>query len=164
MEELKKLQDEDPTLSAIQKATSEDVCTAGVGFFKEGGLLYRRWTPPGRDEGEMLIEQLVLPQQCRETVLQLAHKVPLAGHMGKTKTARRILQRFYWPSLFKDIAEYCKCCPECQKCSTRKESRAPLVHCHLWRNLSSVSQWTSLVRSHAVDLEISTYLVCPQKF
>lgn len=126
-EELKKLQDEDPTLSAIQKATSGDVSTAGVGFFKEGGLLYRRWTPPGRDEGEMSIEQLVLPQQCRETVLQLAHKVPLAGHMDKTKTARRILQRFYWPSLFKDVADYCRCCPECQKCSTRKESRAPLV-------------------------------------
>ena len=100
---------------------------AGVGFFKKQGLLYWCWTPPGRDADEMSVEQLVLPRQCRETVLQLAHKVPLAGHMGKMKTARRVLQRFYWPSLFKDVAEYCKCCPECQKCSTRKESRAPLV-------------------------------------
>ena len=118
------LQDEDPTLSAIQKATSGDVSIAGVGFFKEGGLLYRRWTPPGRDEGKKSIEQLVLPQQCQETVLQLVHKVPLAGHMGKTKTGRRIL---HWPSLFKDVADYCRCCPVCQKCSTRKESRTPLV-------------------------------------
>ena len=91
--------------------------------------MYGCWTPPatGIDEDEISIEQLILPQKCRETVLQLAHKVPLAGHTGKTKTAVRILQWFDWPSLFKDVADYYKCCPECQKCSTRKESRAPLV-------------------------------------
>ena len=157
-EELQKLQEEDPTLSAIRKAAKGDASTAGVGFFKKGGLLYRRWIPPGRDEEEMSVEQLILPQQCRGTVLQLAHKVPIAGHMGKTKTARRILQRFYWPSLFKDVADYCKCCPECQKCSTRKESRAPLYPCHQWRSLSNVSPWISWGHCLGVDQEISIYL------
>ena len=85
------------------------------------------YTGTGRDEDKMSVEQLVLPRQCQDTVLQLAHKVPLAGHMGKTKTARRILQQFYQPSLFKDVVEYCKRCPECQMCSTRKESRAPFI-------------------------------------
>ena len=40
-EELQKLQEEDPTLSAIQKATNGDVSTAGVGLYKKEGLLYR---------------------------------------------------------------------------------------------------------------------------
>ena len=75
----------------------------------------------------MAVQQLVLPVQCREAVLQLAHNVPLARHMGKTKTSRRILQCFYWPSLFRDVANYCRSCPECQKCSTKRVSRAPLI-------------------------------------
>ena len=107
-----------------------EVSSGRVGFFKKEGLLYRRWTPPGRDEDEMSIEQLVLPQKCRETVLQFAHKVPLAGHMGNTKMAR-ILHRFYWPSLFKDVAD-CKCYQERQKCSIRRAEHL-LCHCHQWR-------------------------------
>ena len=126
-EELQRLQEEDPSLSTIKKAAEGEANAAGVGFYKKDGLLYRKWTPPGRDEDEMAVQQLVLPVQCREAVLQLAHNVPLAGHMGKTKTSRRILQRFYWPSLFRDVAKYCRSCPECQKCSTRRVSRAPLI-------------------------------------
>ena len=41
--------------------------------------------PPGRGD-EAAIEQLVLPTQCRQTVLELAHDVPIAGHLGKEKT------------------------------------------------------------------------------
>lgn len=58
----------------------------------------------------MGVEQLVMPRMCRRTVLELAHEIPLAGHMGKEKTRRRILQRFYWPTLYKDVADFCKSC------------------------------------------------------
>ena len=71
---------------------------------KGGGLIYWRWTPPGCDE-EMGVEQLVLPKVCRKAVLELAHKIPLAGHMGKDKTSQRILKRFYWHTLYKDVAD-----------------------------------------------------------
>ena len=63
--------------------------------------------PPGRDE-ELVVEQLILPPKCRRVVLELAHSIPLVGHMGKNKTAQRILQRFYWPTLYKDTADYCR--------------------------------------------------------
>ena len=63
----------------------------------------------------MAVEQLVLPTQCRAAILKLAHSIPMAGHLGKTKTASRILQRFYWPTLFEDVGTYCKSCTECQK-------------------------------------------------
>ena len=42
----------------------------------------------------------------QKAVREVAHKITMAGHMGKTKTARRILQRFYWPTLYKDIADH----------------------------------------------------------
>ena len=32
----------------------------------------------------------------------------IAGHLGQKKTAERILQRFYWPTLFQDVREVCK--------------------------------------------------------
>lgn len=69
----------------------------------------------------------MLPKQCQKTVLELAHAVPLAGHMGRDKTTRRIQERFYWPTIFKDIAEYCKRCPSCQKTGYQRHRRVPLV-------------------------------------
>ena len=53
--------------------------------------------------------------------------IPLAGHLGAEKTRRRILRRFYWPTVFRDIDEYCRCCVKCQKTNTRKVPPAPLV-------------------------------------
>ena len=120
-QELKRLQDEDETLTAIQKAVRGEASTAGTGFFMKGGLLYRRWVPPGQDQVAMGVEQLVLPQKCRAMVMELAHNIPLAGHMGKNKTAQRILQRFYWPTLYRDTADYSRSCRECQKTSKRKD-------------------------------------------
>ena len=75
----------------------------------------------------MDVEQLVLPKACRRKVMELAHEIPLAGHMDKEKTRRRILQRFYWPTLYKDVEEYCKCCLQCQKSNNKGVQRAPLI-------------------------------------
>ena len=47
--------------------------------------------------------QLVLPKTCRDPVLQMAHAIPMAGHLGRKKTTERVLQRFFWPSASKDI-------------------------------------------------------------
>ena len=73
------------------------------------------------------MNQLLLPKQCRQKVLQLAHSIPLSGHMGRDRTLQRIQQRFYWPSLFQDVDTYCCSCPECQKVSTPKKQRFPLI-------------------------------------
>ena len=66
--------------------------------------------------------QLVLPAHQRLTVLQLAHAVPMAGHMGQAKTAQRILLHFWWPGILADVAEHCRVCTVCQKCA-RRETR-----------------------------------------
>eukprot|EP00731_Ephydatia_muelleri_P025636 Em0017g719a len=56
---------------------------------------------------------LALPTQC--------------PHLGKNKTAKRILRRFYWPTLYRDVEEFCECCRICQKASRLKGSKAPLI-------------------------------------
>ena len=68
----------------------------------------------------------MLPLQCRKEVLELAHSIPLAGHLGKDKTARRVVQRFYWPTLYRDVAELCRTCPSCQKTSPRRPKQVPM--------------------------------------
>lgn len=124
--EIKRLQDEDESLAKVKKAADGHPCSAGVGFFKRDGLLYRRWTPPGRGE-ESEVEQLVLPRDCRKAVLELGHEIPLAGHLGKEKTRQRILRRFYWPTLCKDVEDFCQSCVTCQKSAKRKVQQASLI-------------------------------------
>lgn len=70
--------------------------------------------------------QLVVPQAVRNTILSLSHSVPWAGHLGKHKTTARILHHFYWPGLHKDVAQFCRSCPQCQITSPKMPSRAPL--------------------------------------
>ena len=62
------------------------------------GVLFRVWRPRN---SEQTYEQIVLPASYRDRVLKLAHSVPTTGHLGREKTAQRILRRFFWPTLFK---------------------------------------------------------------
>ena len=87
-QELISLQGTDPTLAEVRKAAKSYSSSAGVGFFEKNGLIYRHRIPPGRGTEDMAVDQLVLPQQCRSTVLDLAHRIPLAGHLGRDKTAQ----------------------------------------------------------------------------
>ena len=103
-EQLSNLQKTDQTLTKIWEVMQTSLDGTSQQFFEKDGLLYRKWVPP-QQNSEMEIEQLVLPERCRPGVLQLAHTIPLAGHLGKDKTVQRILHRFYWPSVYKDVAE-----------------------------------------------------------
>ena len=126
-DELTKLQEADETLSKIREAiVNQPSQLETTEYFRRDGLIYRRWIPPGRGS-ECEVEQLVLPKACRKKILELGHVIPLAGHLGAEKTRRRILRRFYWPTVFRDIDEYCRCCVKCQKTNTRKVPPAPLV-------------------------------------
>ena len=60
-------------------------------------------------------------------MLQLAREVPIAGHIGKYKSSKRILRRFYWPTLCKDVEDFCRSCQVCQRFSKQKVVKAPLI-------------------------------------
>ena len=54
--------------------------------------------------------------------------IPLAGHPGIEQTKARVLQNFYWPGVFNDVAKYCRSCVFCQKSVKRpKNSKVPLI-------------------------------------
>ena len=59
--------------------------------------------------------------------MELAREIPLAGHMGREKMKRRFLQRFYWPTLYRDVEQYYRGCLQCQDSSNKGVPRAPLI-------------------------------------
>ena len=63
---------------------------------------------------ELSTSRLCYRKNTGPQVLRIAHALPIAGHLGKQKTAQCILRRFYLPSVFKDMEKYCRQCPECQ--------------------------------------------------
>ena len=124
--QFRELQEADPSLRKSFAAAAGEMNSAGAGFIMKDGLLYRQWTLRNR-AADMTTDQLVVPAQCRAQIIRIAHSIPLAGHMGRDKTTNRILHRFYWPTLYKDVAEFCRSCQECQKARGQKMRRAPLI-------------------------------------
>ena len=114
-EELMRWQKSDPTLNKIRAMVSQ-----GRGGYEEhDGILYRNFQPHMGEEATYIL-QLVLPKQYRKKVLEVAHDIPLAGHLGRKKTLNRILQRLFWPGITNDVRQYCRSCPACQKVATKE--------------------------------------------
>ena len=114
-EQLRDWQQTDLTLQKIRKlaSASAEENSSGATFFYYGGLIYRSWSPKNRYA--LSWDQLVLPQQCRQLVLNITYDLPTAGHLGTNKTRGRILKCYYWPGFFRQVADYCKTCEVCQK-------------------------------------------------
>ena len=125
-EELQK-RHKDETLTTVRQAADGETNAAGGGFFRKNGIIYRRWIPPGREVETMVVNQLVLPSSYRATVLRFTHQIPLAGYLGKNKTAERIRQRLYWPTLFHDVDDFCRSCEVCQRCSPKRGPHTLMV-------------------------------------
>ena len=132
-EQLKHWQQDDDSLREVRRvATLEEIQITNHGratFFYKEGILYRRWVPRKLQNRDLkTCEQLVLPLRCRSVVMQMGHDAPMAGHLGVNKTRNRILNRYYWPGIFKDISTYCRSCEVCQRSQRRGASvRAEMI-------------------------------------
>ncbi|BFY99110.1 hypothetical protein BsWGS_02150 [Bradybaena similaris] len=73
--------------------------------------------------GTQVTKQIVLPQQHRQKVFELAHSSSFGGHMGIHKTLARIQQHYHWPGVTSDVKAKCKSCNQCQV--TRPEGKFP---------------------------------------
>lgn len=120
-ENIIEMQNNDPSLvSLFQKAEKEPGAELALHqdeYILKNDMLYRQ-------KGSVL--QLVVPPAARDAILTLGHSVPWAGHLGKHKTIARIKHHFHWPGLHRDVAQFCKSCPQYQMTSAKTPSRAPL--------------------------------------
>ena len=76
----------------------------------------RKWRPPDAPASDewQVVHQIVVPKIYHREVISIAHDSPMAGHLGVRKTHDRILSHFWWPTLRKDVSEYCRSCHTCQ--------------------------------------------------
>ena len=70
-----------------------------------------------------MVSQVVVPKKYRKQLMQVAHDIPFGGHMEIENTRKRLLQNFFWPGMFKDIADYCRSCPQCQRIVAKGKAR-----------------------------------------
>ena len=64
---------------------------------------------------DMIIRKCV-PESEQGKILNECHASPYGGHFSGERTAHKILKSgFYWPTLFRDCAEWVKLCDRCQK-------------------------------------------------
>ena len=120
---LQQLQASDPSLKKVSRLAvySDKVKSKSVAFSRQNELCYRKWTPRNQVQQDFKVTQVVVPRGCRNSILKLAHDIPIAGQLGMKKTKDRILQNFYWPGIFQDVADYCRSCPECQKVAVKRK-------------------------------------------
>ena len=50
--------------------------------------------------------KLMVPRENREQILNEVHNEPTAGHPGIEKSYKRVAQIYYWPGMYKTIAEH----------------------------------------------------------
>ncbi|KAJ8027088.1 hypothetical protein HOLleu_32126 [Holothuria leucospilota] len=118
-EEMVKAQQSDDTLSKLWKLAETGVVkeyTKGskTRFITVKGLLYREYIKSLASTSDQ-INQMVLPTQFREKVLEIGHEGIMAGHLGVKKTLDRIQTNFYWPGIEGDVRRFCASCDVCQR-------------------------------------------------
>ena len=80
-------------------------------FVMKGSVVFQR--DPKRGNFRLLI-----PEHRRDTVLDLCHKIPLAGHQGIDRTLGIAKSRYYWRGMSGDIRRLVMSCPECSRYKT----------------------------------------------
>ena len=66
--------------------TPEEAEKVSVGYLIKDGILMRKWSPSEYDNGKKgeTVYQIVVPTVHRQEVLELAHNLPMSGHLGIT--------------------------------------------------------------------------------
>ena len=90
-ETIRKLQKMDKTLESIRIQETKQYKDDDIQILYKDDIMYRQVF---RKECTEPIKQLVLPEPCRQKVLEVSHDIPLAGHLGRKKTLQRIKRRF----------------------------------------------------------------------
>jgi hypothetical protein len=77
----------------------------------------------------------------RAECISECHDAPYSGHMGRTKTLRKVREYFWWPDMPKDVAHYVATCDSCQRVKPRNSNESgllqplPVPH-DTWRSVS----------------------------
>ena len=111
-EQVSNAQKEDVSLTTTRSRCETNESIGKATFFKKNDLLYRKFSSPNVEQGK-IFEQLIVPEQYRELVMQLAHESILTGHLSVTSSVHKVLSEYYWPGIYGDVKRYVQACEVC---------------------------------------------------
>ena len=111
--QVSKAQKDDVSLTTTRSRCEANETIGKATFFKRNDLLYRKFSSPSVEQGK-IFEQLIVPEQYRELVMQLAHESILTGHLSVTSSVHKVLSEYYWPGIYRDVKRFVQSCEVCK--------------------------------------------------
>ncbi|UYV73167.1 K02A2.6-like, partial [Cordylochernes scorpioides] len=97
------IDEKDDFIENIKENLSGNKRSITQNFKEENGCLYKKNPNP---EGRAWL--LVVPKKRRKKVMSEYHNHMLNGHLGVARTTYRLKNKYYWPSMLKDVSEFVK--------------------------------------------------------
>ena len=121
-------QKDDETLAKIRSLVGREDDNSNVSYIRKRGIIYRIFQSEKSESGKRLT-QLVVPRRFRSKVLSLAHESIMTGHLGVSRTTKKVLAEFFWPGVQADIRRFCTSCDICQRTTPKgRTTKVPLGH------------------------------------
>jgi hypothetical protein len=98
-------------LEGLNKQQQKQLQQKAKQFFIRDDKLWHKHQP---------LPQRVITTKEVEAILYGAHADITAGHFAKDATYQRIIEKYFWPKMAKDIEQYVKTCDICQHRGGRK--------------------------------------------
>ena len=110
-------------------------------YSENGGLLYRSYLPGHLRKRSTFRDQLVIPSACIPMVLHACHDHAMSGgHLAYKHTFDKVRDRFWWPTLHRDVKTWCHDCQACQRRKTpHRGPKLPTGHLPVDRPFQRVS-------------------------
>ena len=105
------------------KRLAQKVITNHQEFIVINDVLYHLWIPKGMSEP---VQQICIPEDFKDMIFRAMHTSPNAGHQGVVKTYTKIRERYYWPKMSAETAEYVQQCEICAVANRGQQAKIPL--------------------------------------
>ena len=88
-------------------------------YSENGSLLYRSYLPGHLRKRSTFRDQLLIPSACIPMMLHACHDHAMSGgHLAYKHTFDKVRDRFWWPTLHRDVKTWCQDCQACQRRKT----------------------------------------------
>ena len=124
-----------------KRPPSKESRTSMSYYSENGGLLYRSYLPGHLRKRSTFRDQLVIPSACIPMVLHACHDHAMSGgHLAYKHTFDKVRDRFWWPTLHRDVKTWCQDCQACQRRKTpHRGPKLPTGHLPVDRPFQRVS-------------------------
>ena len=107
----------------------------------QDGLLFKSFLPGYLRKRSTFRDQLVVPEALVGLILHAYHDHVLSGgHLASRPTSEKKRQKYWWPTISRDVREWCEKCQACQRRKTEHNTpKLPTGHLPVERPFQRIS-------------------------